>query len=102
MDHTAIDMSAPCVDAVKSESVSHSVQLFETHGLYRPWDSPGQNTGVGSLALLQGIFPAQNQVNSLPPERPENPVIDAVAWLSEDQHPAEPSGSLTSPRLIIL
>ena len=24
-----------------------------------PWDSPGQNTGVGSLSLLQGIFPAQ-------------------------------------------
>ena len=26
------------------------------HGLYSPWDSPGQNTGVGSLSLLQGIF----------------------------------------------
>ena len=24
-----------------------------------PWDSPGQNTGVGSHALLQGIFPTQ-------------------------------------------
>ena len=24
-----------------------------------PWDSPGQNTGVGSLYLLQGIFPTQ-------------------------------------------
>ena len=24
-----------------------------------PWNSPGQNTGVGSLSLLQGIFPAQ-------------------------------------------
>ena len=28
-------------------------------GLYSPWDSPGQNTGVGSLSILQGIFPAQ-------------------------------------------
>ena len=27
------------------------------HGLYSPWNSPGQNTGVGSLCLLQGIFP---------------------------------------------
>ena len=26
------------------------------HGLYSPWNSPGQNTGVGSLSLLQGIF----------------------------------------------
>ena len=24
-----------------------------------PWDSPGKNTGVGSLSLLQGIFPTQ-------------------------------------------
>ena len=26
------------------------------HGQYSPWNSPGQNTGVGSLSLLQGIF----------------------------------------------
>ena len=32
------------------------VGLFETPC---PWNSPGQNTGVGSLSLLQGIFPAQ-------------------------------------------
>ena len=24
-----------------------------------PWNSPGKNTGVGSHALLQGIFPTQ-------------------------------------------
>ena len=29
------------------------------HGLYSPWNSPGQNNGVGSLPLLQGIFPTQ-------------------------------------------
>ena len=38
------------------KSVSR-VQLFATHGLYSPWNSLGQNTGVGSLSLLQGIFP---------------------------------------------
>ena len=27
--------------------------------LYSQWNSPGQNTGVGSLSLLQGIFPTQ-------------------------------------------
>ena len=32
---------------------------LQTHGLYSPWNSPGQNTGVGSLSLLQGIFPTQ-------------------------------------------
>ena len=29
------------------------------HGLHRPWNSSGQNTGVGSLSLPQGIFPTQ-------------------------------------------
>ena len=32
---------------------------LRTHGLYSPWNFPGQNTGVGSLSLLQGIFPTQ-------------------------------------------
>ena len=31
-----------------------------------PWNSPGQNTGVGSLSLLQGIFPAQGSNPGLP------------------------------------
>ena len=29
------------------------------HGLHSPWNSPGQNTGVDSCSLLQGIFPTQ-------------------------------------------
>ena len=29
------------------------------YGLYSPWNSPSQNTGMGSLSLLQGIFPTQ-------------------------------------------
>ena len=29
------------------------------HGLYSPQNSPGRNIGVGSLSLLQGIFPTQ-------------------------------------------
>ena len=43
------------------ESKSHSVvsNSLQPHGLYSPWNSPGQNTGVGSLSLLQGIFPTQ-------------------------------------------
>ena len=36
------------------------VKLFATHGLYSPQDSPGQNTGVGDLSLLQGIFPTRD------------------------------------------
>ena len=30
-----------------------------------PWGSLGQNTGVGSLSLLQGIFPTQGSNPSL-------------------------------------
>ena len=33
---------------------------------YSPWNSPGQNTGVGSLSLLQGIFPTQGSNPGLP------------------------------------
>ena len=36
------------------------------HGLYSPWNSPGQNTKVGSLSLLQGIFPTQRANPGLP------------------------------------
>ena len=32
---------------------------LQPRGLYSPWNSPSQNTGVGSLSLLQGIFPTQ-------------------------------------------
>ena len=42
-------------------SESHSVvsDSLWPHGLYSPWNSPDQNSGVGSLSLLQGIFPTQ-------------------------------------------
>ena len=43
----------------KSESRSIVSDSLRPHGLYRSWNSPGQNTGVGSLSLLQEIFPTQ-------------------------------------------
>ena len=50
------------------ESESHSVmsESLPPHGLYGPWNSPGQNTGVGSLS------------------NPGSPVLEA------DYLPAEP------------
>ena len=42
-----------------SESGSVGSDSLWLHGLYSPWNSPGQNTGVGSHSLLQGIFPTQ-------------------------------------------
>ena len=46
---------------VKSESESCTVvsNSLRPHGLYCLWNSPGQNTGVGSCSLLKGIFPTQ-------------------------------------------
>ena len=43
----------------ESESRSVLSNSLWPHGLYSLWNSPGQNTGVGSLSLLQGIFPIQ-------------------------------------------
>ena len=63
------------------------------HGLYGPWSSPGQNTGVGSLSLLQGIFPTQGW----------NPGLPQCVWILYQQShkgsprillPAEPQGFL--------
>ena len=44
-------------------SVSDSLWPY---GPYSPWNSPGQNTGVGSISLLQGIFQSQGLNSGLP------------------------------------
>ena len=49
-----------------SESCSAASNSLWPHELCSPWNSPGQNTGVGSLSLLQGIFPTQGSNPDLP------------------------------------
>ena len=44
-----------CVCVCESESCSVVSDSLWLHELYSPWNSPGQNTGVGSLSLLQGF-----------------------------------------------
>ena len=45
---------------VMCESCSVLSDSLRSHGLYNLWNSPIlENTGVGSLSLLQGIFPTQ-------------------------------------------
>ena len=60
---------------LKSESESCLVvsDSLRPHGQYSPavffmeyWNSPGQNTGAGSLSFLQGIFPTQGPNPGLP------------------------------------
>ena len=40
--------------ALWSQSLSAVSDLLPPHGLYSPWDSPGQNTGVGSVPFSRG------------------------------------------------
>ena len=56
---------------------------LQTHGLDSPWNSPGQNTGVGSLALLHGDLPN-------PVIKPRSPELQA------DSSPAEASVQASS------
>ena len=50
---------------VKVKSCSVVSDSLWPHGLYSPWNSSNQNTGVGSLFLLQ-IFPTQGLNPALP------------------------------------
>ena len=52
------------LDCVRMRSCSGVSRSLQPHGLQParlvcPWDSPGNNTGVGCHFLLQGIFPTQ-------------------------------------------
>ena len=65
-------------------------QLYPTlrsHGLHSPWNSPCQNTRLGSLSLLRGIFPTQG----LNPRSPAM-LVDSL--------PAEPQGKPKNTSLI--
>ena len=75
-----------CMDDRKVKvKVAESCPTFLwPHGLYSPWNSPGQNAGVCSLSFLQGIIPNLGieprspalQVDSLPAEPQGKPVDD--------------------------
>ena len=50
----------------ESESCSVMSDSFQPHGLYSPWNSPGQNTGVDSLFPSLEDLPNNNLINCLP------------------------------------
>ena len=62
----------------ESESRSVVSNSMQPHGLCSPWNSSGQNTGVGSCSLLQGIFPTHDQTQ--------------VSHIAGDSLSAEPQG----------
>ena len=60
MDWIPFPIAIICQETVWScESCSVVSDSLQPHGLYSPWNPPGQNTGGGSLSLPQGIFPTQ-------------------------------------------
>jgi len=76
----------------KSESHSVVSYFLQPHGLYSPWNSPSQNTAVGSLFLLQGIFPTQESNSGLlhcrqilyePPGKPKNTGVGSLCLLQQ-------------------
>ena len=50
----------------ENESCSVVSDSLRPHGLYKPWNSPGQDIRVDSHSLLQGIFPTQRSNPGLP------------------------------------
>ena len=87
LSHCCINRGIYCI--YESESSSVLSDSLQPHGLYSPWKSPGQNTGVGYLSLLQGIFPSplrcrwilyqlshQGRVDRKAKKKPENVVVE--------------------------
>ena len=83
---------------------------LQPRGLYSPWDSPGQNSGVGSLSLLQGNLPNPGiepsslvlQVDSLPLNHWESPESSNLSWGHWQEYwsglPHPPPGEFPQPR----
>ena len=77
-----------CLYYILSEWMSESLLVMSDslrpHGLYSPWNSPGQNTGVGSL------YPSPRDLLN-PGIEPKSPALQA------DSLPAEPQGKPKKP-----
>ena len=57
------DVLTGCWYRTTSESRSVVSNSLQPHGLYSPWNSPGQNTGMGSLSLLRGSSQPRVQIS---------------------------------------
>ena len=96
----------------ESESCSIMSDSLQPHGLYSPWNSPGQNTGVGSLSLLQEFFPNLGieprslalQIDSLtvePQGKPKNTGVGSLSLLQRIFPTQESNQGLLHCRLIL-
>ena len=73
----------------ESESLSVMSDSLQPHGLYSPWNSPGQNTRMGSFPFpgdlpKPGIEPKSPafREDSLPAEPPGKPIIASLEQLT--------------------
>ena len=69
---------------------------FSRSALCSPWNSPGQNTGVGSLSLLQEIFPTQGSNPGLPHCRW---ILYQLSHKGSPEPQAKPVNQLTSQQI---
>ena len=65
-DYDTALLSRARLNTSTSESRLVVSDSLRPHELYSPRNSPGHNTGVGSLSLLQGIFPTKGSNPGLP------------------------------------
>ena len=68
---------------VKVKVTQLCLTLCDPHGLVNPWNSLGQNTGVGNLSLLQGIFPGI---------KPRSPALQVDSLSAEPQGKPKTTG----------
>ena len=59
MDKIFNDMTKEGLKCVVKVKVAQLCPTVCNPGLYSPWNSPGQNTGVDNLSLCQGVLPIQ-------------------------------------------
>ena len=72
----------------RSESESHSdvFDSLQPPGLYSPWDSPGQNTGLVAFPFSRGSSPPRDRT-----------YVSTSSVLQADSLPAEPLGKPRQP-----
>ena len=79
---------------IESESCSIVSDSLQPPGLYSLWNSPGQNTGVGSLSLFQGNLPnpgieprslalQSNFLQTEPQGKPKNTTVGSLSRLQQ-------------------
>ena len=93
-----------------SESPSVMSDSLRPCGPYTPWSSSGQNTGVGRLSLLHGVFPTQGSNWGLLHCRRTlyqlscqgNPICRKIQSVGKDQASQDGGGQALTPQPLAL